>query len=69
MERAREARRAGEAGADYKKVRRGWCLGTETFRKELLGQMKERLGAEHYGAERSGRRRWPRTRKGWCGRN
>ena len=52
LERALQARRAGEAGADYKKVRRGWCLGTEAFRKELLGQMKERLGAEHYGAER-----------------
>ena len=27
-------------------------MGDEAFRKELLGQMKERLGAEHYGAER-----------------
>ena len=32
--------------------RRGWCLGEETFRKELLAQMTERRGAEHYGAER-----------------
>lgn len=52
LERALEERRAGETGADYKQVRRGWCLGTETFRKELLGQMKKRLGAEHYGGER-----------------
>ena len=27
-------------------------MGAESFRKELLAQMKERLGAEHYGAER-----------------
>jgi hypothetical protein len=27
-------------------------LGDEAFRKELLGQMKERMGAEHYGMER-----------------
>jgi hypothetical protein len=27
-------------------------LGAESFRQELLGQMKERLGAEHYGVER-----------------
>ena len=52
MESALEARRAGEPGADYTKLRRGWCLGTDTFRKTLLGQMQERLGAEHYGAER-----------------
>lgn len=52
LERALEERRAAETGADYKKVRRGWCLGSKAFRKELLGQMKEQLGAEHYGAER-----------------
>jgi REP element-mobilizing transposase RayT len=52
LEAVLEERRAEETGADYKRVRRGWCLGDEAFRKELLGQMKERLGAEHYGAER-----------------
>ena len=52
LEAALEERRTGEAGADYRKLRRGWCLGAESFRKELLGQMKERLGAEHYGSER-----------------
>jgi REP element-mobilizing transposase RayT len=52
LEAVLEARRAEESGADYKRVRRGWCLGEEAFRKELLGQMKERLGAEHYGKER-----------------
>jgi len=49
---ALEERRLSEAGADYQAIRRGWCLGDETFRKELLAQMSERRGAEHYGAER-----------------
>src|ERR1700690_216649 len=52
LEAVMEARRAEETGADYKRVRRGWCFGRDSFRKELLGQMKERVGAEHYGAER-----------------
>jgi len=52
LEIALEERRAGEAGVNYKKLRRGWCLGAESFRKGLLGQMKERMGAEHYGSER-----------------
>jgi putative transposase len=47
-----EQRRSAEAGTDYRHVRRGWCLGAEPFRKELLAQMVERRGAEHYGAER-----------------
>jgi len=52
LERALEERRAAESDADYKPVRRGWCLGTAVFRQELLGQMQDRLGAEHYGVER-----------------
>jgi REP element-mobilizing transposase RayT len=52
LEWALEERRAAEVGADYRKLRRGWCWGAESFRKELLGQMKDRLGAEHYGMER-----------------
>ena len=46
-----EQRRAAEAGMDYRQIRRGWCLGAEPFRKELLAQMAERKGAEHYGEE------------------
>jgi REP element-mobilizing transposase RayT len=52
LEQAVEERRAAEANEDYKAIRRGWCLGEATFRKELLGQMTERLGAEHFGEER-----------------
>ena len=33
-------------------VRRGWCLGSEDFRKELLAAVVERVGASHYGSER-----------------
>jgi REP element-mobilizing transposase RayT len=51
LEQAVEERRAAEANEDYKAIRRGWCLGEATFRKELLGQMAERMGAEHFGEE------------------
>jgi len=47
-----EQRRAAETGADYGKLRRGWCIGPDSFRKELLEQAVPLLGAEHYGAER-----------------
>ena len=36
-----------------KSIRRGWYLGTEEFRKELLAQMDERIGEHHYGEERA----------------
>ena len=49
---AMEARREGEQAQEFKAVRRGWCLGDKTFRKELLSQMQERRGANHYGEER-----------------
>ncbi len=52
LERALEERRAAEAGVDYAKLRREWCWGGEAFREDLLEQMKDRLGAEHYGPER-----------------
>jgi len=53
LEAAVEARRALEEGDEFKAVRRGWCLGDEPFRKELLAQMGKTLGAEHYGEERA----------------
>ena len=68
-----ERRRTEEEGADYKLVRRGWCLGSEDFRKELLAAAVERVGASHYGSERqeSGEQKAERTvmeemkRLGW----
>ena len=48
-----ELRRQSESGPEqYKPLRRGWCFGDKGFRKELLGQMAERVGESHYGAER-----------------
>lgn len=44
----------GDGPDDFKPIRRGWCLGNKTFRKELLAQMKERVGQHHYGEERAG---------------
>jgi len=47
-----EERRASESSApEFKAVRRGWSLGDQAFRKELLEQIEARQGANHYGAE------------------
>ncbi|MGA2660970.1 MAG: transposase [Verrucomicrobiota bacterium] len=46
-----EVRRASEDGAEFKRVERGWCVGREAFRRELLAQVCEKAGAEHYGEE------------------
>ena len=53
LEQALEARRGEAEGEEFKPIRRGWCMGEETFRQELLAQMSERMGAEHYGEERA----------------
>lgn len=60
-----EQRRVAEAGADYGKLRRGWCLGGERFRKELLAEMGEPSGS---GALRSGtwQKRDANGRTGHC---
>jgi putative transposase len=47
-----ERRRSEETGADYQDIRRAWCLGSEAFRQELLAAASERVGLNHYGAER-----------------
>src|SRR3989442_8581582 len=53
FERNMEQRRLQETGQGWKGLRRGWYWGDEAFRQELLGQMTDRLGAEHYGQERA----------------
>jgi REP element-mobilizing transposase RayT len=50
-QRLEERRRAEDGPEAWAPVRRGWCLGEEAFRKELLAQVSERRGAHHYGAE------------------
>ena len=47
-----EGRRRDGNPAEWKVVRRGWCLGDDEFRRELLAQMGEKVGEHHYGAER-----------------
>ena len=52
FEQRMEERRAQETGGDWRAVRRGWCLGDDTFRQELLAQAHEREGEHHYGGQR-----------------
>jgi putative transposase len=52
FERRMQERAGRENGENYKPLRRGWCLGGQAFRKELLAQMAEQAGPNHYGAER-----------------
>jgi REP element-mobilizing transposase RayT len=49
FERRMEQRRAEDLGAEFKPVERGWCLGGETFRAELLEAVAARMGPSHYG--------------------
>jgi hypothetical protein len=39
-------------GRQYQNLRRGWMLGSEEFRKELLEQTGKWLGPNHFGQER-----------------
>ncbi len=55
-----EARRAADPGREWKTVRRGWCLGSKTFRKELLAEMRGQTGPHHGGEERR------ETEEGWA---
>ena len=49
-----ELRRAAEDNpAQLRAVRRGWCLGDEAFRRELLAQMKKQVREHHSGEERA----------------
>jgi hypothetical protein len=49
FERRMEWRRASEESEDLQALQRGWCIGSEEFRKELLEQMN--AGPEHFGEE------------------
>jgi len=53
LEEALEERRgAEEGGIGYRTIRRGWFLGEEALKKELLAQMGKGFGAHHSGTER-----------------
>ena len=49
-----EERGRGETQADHRQIRRGWRLGDDQFRKELLAVGKS-AGGSHYGSERQER--------------
>ncbi len=52
FERQMERRRREDLELEFKPVERGWCLGSEVFREELLAAAGERVGRSHYGSER-----------------
>ena len=51
LEEALEQRRGAEDGQEYKASRRGWFVGDDALKKELLAQMSEKAGESHYGEE------------------
>ena len=52
FERQMEERRRSDHTEWIKKMRRGWYLGDEEFRRELLAQMDGKIGHHHGGPER-----------------
>jgi hypothetical protein len=48
-EEALEQRRGAEEEDAFKPIRRGWFLGAEALKQELLAQVSEQMGAWHYG--------------------
>ena len=44
-----ERRRSEGVTGEFKRVERGWCLGGEDFRRELLAQVNASLGRSHFG--------------------
>jgi REP element-mobilizing transposase RayT len=47
-----EERRSQETGQPWNGLERGWCLGDETFRQELLAQAEGKFGINHYAGQR-----------------
>jgi REP element-mobilizing transposase RayT len=52
FERVMEERRRRDEPGQWQSVERGWYLGDEEFRQELLAQMEPKLGRHHGGPER-----------------
>lgn len=53
LEQALEAERSAGAKREFATIRRGWFVGEETFRQELLARMSQSMGPDHYGDERA----------------
>ena len=47
-----QQRRRSETARQWKSLRRGWCLGAEQFRNELLEQALQNSTEHHSAAER-----------------
>jgi hypothetical protein len=47
-----ERRRQADVKEEFQPVQRGWCLGSEAFREELLAWMTTPSRGGHYGMER-----------------
>lgn len=68
-----ERRRWADLNREFKPVERGWCLGGEEFRRELLEQVSRSAGPRHVGeevrqsaqAKAEGLAREELTRLGW----
>lgn len=52
LEQYLETRRAQEDDQDYTALRRGWCLGSEAFRKELLESVRTQATESHHAQTR-----------------
>ena len=46
-----EARRQSELQEEFKPIRRGWCIGSDGFRAQMLEYVERQRGKWHYGAE------------------
>jgi putative transposase len=44
-----EGRRKEDLAGEFRSVQRGWCLGDEQFRQELLDQVSAKPGPSHFG--------------------
>ena len=49
FEQAMELRRREKGREEFKPLTRGWCLGSEAFRQELLEQVNTPAGPSHFG--------------------
>ena len=50
LEQRRELEQARE-NEDWKRLRRGWCWGSEAFREEMLERIGEQRSGQHHGEE------------------
>jgi len=47
-----ELRRGQDEATEEQEIRRGWCLGSEDFRRDLLASAADQAGSNHYGSDR-----------------